>query len=183
MMCMGHPLLEDPAPSAIGNYVAILPDFNQDIYDRIKNFLEAINYTGYANFDMKYDTRDNTYKLFEINLRQGRSSFFVTLDGYNLADWVVKDYVKDSLKDQETVYGNKDEEQHALWLGVPAKVFKKYAKDNEDKQKALELIKAGRYGTTFEYSKDMNIRRWLLIKWMNHNYVKNFNRYFKENKG
>ena len=183
MMCMGHPLLEDPAPSAIGNYVAILPDFNQDIYDRIKNFLEAINYTGYANFDMKYDTRDNTYKLFEINLRQGRSSFFVTLDGYNLADWVVKDYVKDSLKGQETVYGNKDEEQHALWLGVPAKVFKKYAKDNEDKQKALELIKAGRYGTTFEYSKDMNIRRWLLIKWMNHNYVKNFNRYFKENKG
>ena len=66
---------------------------------------------------------------------------------------------------------------------MPAKVFKKYAKDNEDKQKAVELINAGRYGTTFEYSKDMIIRRWLLIKWMNHNYVKTFNRYFKENKG
>lgn len=35
-MCLGHPLLEDPAPAAIGNYVAIIPDFNQDIYNRVQ---------------------------------------------------------------------------------------------------------------------------------------------------
>ncbi len=53
----------------------------------------------------------------------------------------------------------------------------------KQKKRALELIKENRYGTTYEYSEDMNPKRWLLIKWMNHNYVKNFARYFAENKG
>lgn len=183
MMCLGHPLLEDPAPSAIGNYVAIMPEYNETIYKQIQTFLEAIKFTGYANFDMKYDERDQTYKLFEINLRQGRSSFFVTLNGYNLAQWVVKDYVTGELKDQATVYANKDNDQAALWLGVSKGVFEKYARDNEDKTKALALIKAGRYGTTFQYAKDNNPKRWVLTQWMLHNYRKNFARYFKENKG
>ena len=38
MMCLGHPLLEDAAPSAIGNYVAILPEYNATIYKRSKTF-------------------------------------------------------------------------------------------------------------------------------------------------
>lgn len=183
MMCLGHPLLEDPAPAAIGNYVAILPEYNETIYKQIKQFLEAINFTGYANFDMKYDVRDNTFKLFEINLRQGRSSFFVTLAGCNLAQWVVKDYVTKELVQQPTLYANKDEETLALWLGVPVSVFKKYARDNQDKQKALELIRQKRCGTTYAYSKDMNLKRWTLLKWMEYNYIKNFKKYFAENKG
>lgn len=183
MMCLGHPLLEDPAPSAIGNYVAIMPEYNQEIYDTIQKFLEEIKFTGYANFDMKYDVRDGKYKLFEINLRQGRSSFFVTLNGYNLAQWVVRDYVTGELKDAKTLYCNEHNDHAALWLGVPVKTFKKYARENEAKERALELIKENRYGTTYEYSEDMNPKRWLLIKWMNHNYVKNFARYFAENKG
>ncbi|WP_054645484.1 carboxylate--amine ligase [Secundilactobacillus oryzae] len=183
MMCLGHPLLEDPSPSAIGNYVAILPEYNQAVYDQIQAFLEAIQFTGYANFDMKYDSRDQTFKLFEINLRQGRSSFFVTLNGYNLADWVVQDYVTGQLENQETVYGNRDESKRQLWLGVPARVFKKYARDNEEKAIAVDLINRKQFGTTFAYSKDMNPKRWLLNKWMNHIYAKNFDRYFAENKG
>ncbi|UQS86732.1 carboxylate--amine ligase [Nicoliella spurrieriana] len=183
MMCLGHPLLEDCAPSAIGNYVAIIPEYNQTIYNQIQTFLEAIEFTGYANFDMKYDVRDGSFKLFEINLRQGRSSFFVTLNGYNLADWVVQDYAFDSLSDQAPVYANQDPAKYYLWLGVSVAVFKQYAKDNAEKQAALKLIDQNQYGTTFWYSKDRNLKRWALMKWMFHNYSKNFAKYFAINKG
>ncbi|PWG01067.1 carboxylate--amine ligase [Levilactobacillus bambusae] len=182
LMCMGHPLLEDPAPSAIGNYVAILPEYNAALYQQIKTFLEKIEFTGYCNFDMKYDSRDGSFKLFEINLRQGRSSFFVTLNGYNLADMVVQDYVTGTLRDQPTIYANKDRSHEKLWLGVPVKVFKKYARENEDKERALALIEAGQYGTTFNYHPDMNLRRLALQTWINHNYTVNFDKYFAINK-
>lgn len=178
LMCLGHPLLEDPAPAAIGNYVAIIPEFNQDIYNRVQKFLEEIKFTGYCNFDIKYDTRDGSYKLFEINLRTGRSSFFVTLNGYRLADWVVQDYVFDSLKDQDPVYANKDSQSYFLWLGVTPKIFEKYAKDNDVKKHAMQLIHEGRYGDTFWFAKDKSLKRFALYKWMMHNYVKDYKRYF-----
>ncbi|MFD1125424.1 carboxylate--amine ligase [Lentilactobacillus raoultii] len=178
LMCLGHPLLEDPAPASIGNYVAIVPEYNQDIYDRVKKFLEEIKFTGYCNFDIKFDTRDHSYKLFEINLRTGRSSFFVTLNGYHLADWVVQDYVDDSLKNQETVYANQNTQDYFLWLGVTPKIFEKYAKENAAKKQAMQLISEGRYGDTFWYAKDKNIRRFALYKWMMHNYAKDYQRYF-----
>ena len=100
MMFLGHPLLEDPSPVAVGNYAAIIPDYNEDVFRRIKAFLEAIEYEGVANFDMKYDERDGEYKLFEINLRQGRSSYFVTLNGFKRmlrdGDWgTTLEYKKD----------------------------------------------------------------------------------------
>jgi D-aspartate ligase len=158
--------------------VAIIPEYNQDIYNRVQKFLEEINFTGYANFDIKFDTRDQSYKLFEINLRTGRSSFFVTLNGYKLADWVVQDYVFDSLRDKATVYANQDKNKYFLWLGVSTKIFEKYAKDNEAKKTALQLINEGRYGDTFWYGKDKSFKRFALYKWMFHNYSKNFNRYF-----
>lgn len=183
MMCLGHPLLEDPTPQSIGNYMAILPEYNEKLYEQVQSFLEKLNYTGMANFDIKYDVRDGQYKFFEINLRQGRSSFYVTLNGYNLAKWYIDDYVVDDLQNKQTVYGNKLESKYELWLGVPEKVFKKYAYDNEAKRKAEELIHEGRCGTTVYYSKDRSLKRSLLLWYMFHNYVGRFKKYYQVNKG
>ncbi|MCG4778584.1 ATP-grasp domain-containing protein, partial [Eggerthella lenta] len=93
MICLGHPLLEDPSPVAVGNYMVIIPEKNMEIYQTIQKFLEEINYVGFADFDMKYDRRDGKFKIFEINLRQGRSSYYCTLNGYNLAKYVVDDAI------------------------------------------------------------------------------------------
>jgi D-aspartate ligase len=183
MMCLGHPLLEDPTPQSIGNYVTILPAYDEKLYEQVQSFLEKLNYTGMANFDIKYDVRDGQYKFFEINLRQGRSSFYVTLNGYNLAKWYIDDYVEDSLKDKKTVYGNKLKSEHKLWLGVPVKIFEEYTYDNDAKRTAEELIREGRYGTTVFYDKDRNFKRWLLMKYMFHNYYARYKKYYEVNKG
>lgn len=178
MMCLGHPLLEDPSPASIGNYMVIMPDFNQEIYNQIQSFLEKINYTGFANFDMKYDTRDGKYKLFELNPRQGRSSFYVTLNGYNLARYVVDDYIyQKEMPEAILGKGNK------LWMGVPKDIFKTYVKPSEDKNKALKMLEEGNWGTTLFYDKDTNLKRWILLKYMFHHYKVMFKRYFTENKG
>lgn len=181
-MFLGHPLLEDPTPASVGNYVVIVPDESDQIYQNIKEWLGKINYRGFANFDMKYDRRDDTYKLFEINLRQGRSSFFVTLSGFNLAQFITDDLVFNK-PFTETEYGRKDDLRNKVWMGIPKKVFKEYARDNEDKRLAEKMIADGRWGTTLFYDKDMNLKRWGLMKYIFHGYVKRFKTYFTEKEG
>lgn len=176
MMFLGHPLLEDPTPEAVGNYAAIIPDYNKEICLKIKAFLEDISYVGVANFDMKYDERDKTYKLFEINLRQGRSSYFVTLNGYNLARYFVEDLVEDAPFDGKTIIGKGDK----LWMEIPRSIFKHYVAEGDDKRHGMEMISRGNWGTTLEYNKDRNFMRTLLIHHMFSIYKKRYAQYFKQ---
>lgn len=165
MMCLGHCILEEHTPYGIGNYKALISDGSKELYDKIQSFLEKINYIGYSNFDLKYDFRDNKYKLFEINIRQGRSSFFTTAAGCNLARYIVDDYIYN--KDNDTVYNyNKH-----LWLATPKSMLKKYIYNKDVLLEALELIKEKKYSYTLKYNKDFSLCRWF---WMNRIYFKDY---------
>ncbi|MGO3838426.1 MAG: carboxylate--amine ligase [Vagococcus sp.] len=177
MMCLGHPLLEDPTPLGIGNYLAIMPDYDKDVFEKVQYFLEDIKYTGFANFDLKYDIKDNTYKFFEINLRQGRSSFFVTLNGLNLAKWVVRDYIYDDLADADIEIANIPDDEGKLWLNVPIDIFNKYVPETKYKEVAKKMIKENRYGYTFYYEGDKSFKRYLLLQRMFRYYRKAFKQY------
>jgi len=173
MMCLGRPLLEDCTPSLIGNYVAIVNEYNEHIYKQFQHFLEAIGYKGLANFDMKYDARDGKYKVFEINLRQGRSSFFTTGSGYNLGKFVAEDLVYG--KKSPVVYAKTEH----LWLGVSKKVALKYVEDPDSVNYMKKLIKEKKYCTTLEYEKDTSIKRsWYIHKYYK-DYEKRFDQYFE----
>ena len=83
---LGHVLLQDHAPSAIGNPVVIvgdteMPDWKVKLLDDAKRFLEHVGYTGFANFDVMYDSRDDTYKFLEVNARLGRNSWYLDIAG------------------------------------------------------------------------------------------------------
>ncbi|OTA26783.1 carboxylate--amine ligase [Alloscardovia macacae] len=174
MMFLGHPLLEDPTPEAVGNYAAIIPDYNEEICLKLKAFLEDIGYQGVANFDMKYDERDGQFKLFEINLRQGRSSYYVTLNGFNLARYFTEDLIFDTPFDGETLIGKGDK----LWLEIPRTIFKTYVRPGEDKTRGLQMLREGNWGTTLESKDDMNVKRWLMIRRIFFAYIRRYRQFF-----
>lgn len=153
MQAFGRVLLEDHAPNAMGCHMAILTQDNNEIAEKVKMLLEEVGYVGYSNFDLKYDIRDNTYKFFEINLRQGRSSFYVTSAGCNLAKFVVDDYIYNKkIKYQLT-------KTDSVWSVVPKSVIKKYIKDSEIYGKYLKVIKKDGSCNSLIYNKDLSIKR------------------------
>ena len=165
MMCLGRCILEEHTPYGIGNYRAIISEGNEEIYKTIQKFLEDIKYVGFSNFDLKYDYRDKTYKLFEINIRQGRSSYFTTAAGLNMAKYIVDDYILN--KDEETDYNY----HKFLWLHTPIPVLKKYIYNKDVLKEAKELIKQKKYAYTLKNSKDSSLIRNL---WINRIYNKDY---------
>lgn len=175
MMCLGHVLLEEHTPKGIGNHAAIVTEYDEALMEKFKAFLEDINYTGYSNFDIKFDTRDNTYKVFEINLRQGRSNYYVTSSGNNIAKYIVEDRVFNKeldLKIQKDAF---------FWHVIPKNVVYKYVKDQELVNKVKKLVSEGKSATSFGYEKDLKgnfKRRWYIFLY-NINQMKKFKKYCK----
>lgn len=150
---LGHVLLEDHTPSAIGNPVVIINEVNDQIVAAATKFLEHIGYVGFANFDIKYDTRDGKFKFFEINVRLGRSNFYVTASGFNTVKWIVDDLIYE----KELEYTVADKEH--LFSLVPKYVIKHYVHDEELKNKAFKLMKEGRWTFPIKYKEDKNPKR------------------------
>src|SRR5665811_818632 len=67
----------------------------RDSVDQARRLLEHIGWTGFANFDLKYDPRDGRTVFFELNPRLGRSNFYVTAAGRNTVELYVREYVQD----------------------------------------------------------------------------------------
>lgn len=176
LIALGNALLEEHSPEGIGSYAAIINSYDEKLNDMMKSFLEGIGYVGFANFDMKFDSRDGKYKLFEMNLRQGRSSFFVTAAGYNLAKWLAEDIIYNKPLGL-TVATNK-----VLYTIVPTKIIFKYVNDEMAKAEAKRLIKEGKVCNSYYYNKDKNIKRKLAFLKNQYHYFRKYKRYFG-NKG
>ncbi len=175
MMCLGHVGLEEHTPKALGNHAAIITEYNEELMLKLKAFLEDINYTGFANFDIKFDERDGTYRLFEINLRQGRSNFYVTGAGLNLAKFIVDDYIKNETANDCIMFKGRH-----FWHSVPKGVVFKYVKDKDFIQNAKQLCKQKNESCSFNYSFDlkMNLKRFAYYLVHQYRYYKKFETYY-----
>ena len=179
LLALGRPLLEEQTPEGIGNYAAILsgPDVNDTaLLEKMRAFLEDVQWEGFANFDMKYDARTGEYKLFEMNPRQGRSSYFVTAAGYNLAQWLVEDVLEHKPRDLTIA------DRESLWMIAPYGVIKKYLKDEQLLARADTLKKEGRCAHQLFCREDFSVKRWLWYLRSQLNYYRKTARYYG-NKG
>ena len=169
---LGRTLLEDHTPTAIGNPVAIINEVNPEIVAAATKFLEHIGYVGFANFDIKYDERDGKYKFFEINVRLGRSNFYVTGSGFNTVKWIVNDYIYDNLEDY-TVADNIN-----LYSVVPKGVIMKYVPEGDFKELAKKLFREGKVTYPLIYKADKNIKHNFYARAALINQYRKFDKYF-----
>lgn len=173
MMCLGHVLLEEHTPHGLGNHAVILTEKNEELSLKIKAFLEDIGYTGFSNFDLKYDIRDKSYKVFEINCRQGRSNYYVTGAGFNISTYLVNDYIEN--KDMSfKICDNK-----SLWRVVPRKVSYDYVPSKyHDIMKELERNNKVSNSLVYPYDNSLIRKLWTFKNL--HSHYKKFSTYYKK---
>jgi len=160
--------LQEHNPRMIGNAAVLINGYSQypgvdEQIEKIRKFMDSIGYQGFAEFDMKYDARDNTYKVMEINARQGRCSYYIAPCGYNLIEVLAKDLIYDEDMEFRIV----DKEQ--LETFVSKCIVKKYIVNEEYKRKVLSLWK--KRVNPLVYKKDNGILRKLMLLKIQKNYI------------
>lgn len=146
--CLGHVLLEEHTPKGLGNHTAVITENHPEITELLIKFLDEIGYMGFSNFDIKYDSRDGKFKVFEVNLRQGRSNYYVTSAGQNIAKTVIDDCRGLLSGDCEICHSE------VFWHTVPKPIIYKYTgKDMAKKLKSL--VRSGKSFSSLWYRKDL----------------------------
>lgn len=161
-------VLQEHTVSAIGNYTALITRFDREMMVKLQNFLEAVGYKGFANFDLKYDARDKKFKVFEVNIRQGRSSYYVTALGHNMAEYFVDDLIFHKPKPVTYL----DEE--FLFTVVPKIVLRNFVKNKVVLKDIKGLLKKGKYVNPLFYKKDKHFKRKLYLLARQVNYYKKY---------
>ena len=151
MMCLGHVLLEEHTPKGLGNHAAIITESNRELMDRFRRVLEDVGFTGYANFDIKLDSRDSSFRAFEINVRLGRSNYYVTAAGNNVAEYIVRDYLEGGFGDGD---GCKFSDGEIYWRYIPDSIVYKYSPP-ELTNKVRRLKRAGCAFSSMRYAPDL----------------------------
>ncbi len=168
LITLAQVVLQEPTVTAIGNYTSVITRYDEELMMKLKGFLEAINYVGYANFDLKYDERDGKYKVFEVNIRQGRSSYYITGCGYNMAKYFVDDLILG--KNKPLTLLNKP----FLFTVVPKIVLRKFVANTEIKNEVQKLLKEGNFVNPLFYKKDKSLKRKLYLFLRQINYYKKY---------
>ena len=161
--------LQEHTPTGIGNCTVLVNGYNEFnntdiIKDKLIKFLEDIGYQGIAEFDLKYDTRDNKFKVFEINPRQARSSYYLTACGYNLAEYLVNDLLYHKPMKFKFI------KEKMVLSFVPKNVINKYVENDNLKKEIKRLMKEKKFVRPLHYKGDKNLKRklWLFVRDINY---------------
>lgn len=161
-------VLQEHTVTAIGNYTALITRYNEEMMKKLKSFLEAVGYVGFANFDLKFDERDGKFKVFEVNIRQGRSSYYTTAGGHNMARYLVDDLIYDKEKPLALL------DDKFLFTLVPKIVLKEHISNKAIREEVRQLIKKGKFVNPLFNRKDTHLKRKLYLFLRQINYYKKY---------
>ena len=165
--------LQEHGPSAIGNCTVLINGYNQfgntkETVEKLKKFLESIHYTGFCEFDLKYDETTGTFKVMEINPRQARSSYYLAALGHNLIGYLVEDVFDNIERDFVLL------EKEVLLSMVPKAVIKKYILNEAYKKEALKLWRERKKVDPLRYRGDKSLKHRFYLVLRAWNYRKKY---------
>ena len=150
-MWLGHTMLEEHTPKGLGNHAAIIvePVSDLPVAGKIREMLEESGYTGFANFDIKLrkGTKDD-FRVFEINLRQGRSNFYLTSSGLNVAELACEVYESEGSDCRMS-------SENFFWHHIPKSVAYTYTEDRKLVELAKKLDRDGKSSSSLWYKPDL----------------------------
>ena len=164
--------LQEHKKTMIGNAAILINGYNtynidvKPVIKKLKSFMEEIGYTGFAEFDLKYDYRDKKFKVLEINARQGRCSYYLSALGGNL----VKILVDDVIFNKERKFKYYDDK--VLLSFVPKCIAEKYLKNEQFKQEVLKLWNSR--VNPVVYNKDQSLKRSILLWKVSRRYIQDY---------
>ncbi len=136
--------------------------------EKLKEFVDTLDYQGFAEIDLKYDKDDGKYKVLEVNPRQARSSYYLTACGYNIVEYIVNDLLYEKKLEFKFI-----DEQVCLSF-VPKKVINDYVSNKELKDKINDLIKQNKFFDPLDYKKDDLLKRKVWLSLRKINYIKKY---------
>lgn len=168
LVTFGQVALQEHIASAVGNYTAVIARYDKPTMTQLAQFLEAVGYTGIANADLKYDSRDGQYKVLEFNTRQGRSSYYTAQLGHNLAQYLVDDLIHSKRKELQYARGE------ALFTVVPRYILRRYVRDQNILAEVKRLIKTRKWRSPLWYRGDRNLKRRAYLLMRNYRYASKY---------
>ncbi|ADG74627.1 ATP-grasp protein-like protein [Cellulomonas flavigena DSM 20109] len=172
----GHVLLEEHTPGALGNPAGIVTGHDEEIVAQAVRLLEHLGWTGYANFDLKYDPRDGRTVFFELNPRLGRSNFYITAGGRNTAELYVREHVQ-GLAPLPDGAPRHLVEPH-LYTVLPRWLLRRYVADPALRARTRALGRARRVTNPLWYRAETNPRRLAYLAVAQLNQVRKYQRYY-----
>lgn len=162
-------LLEDHAPTLIGNPVAMITEPYRDLWDGAERLLTAAGYRGFANFDVKVDPATGEAVFFELNPRIGRNSFYMSAAGVNPMVVMIADLVD----------GNPGPRREAtaevLYSLVPVHLLVHQLSDAALRRRVLRLARTA--VDPLIDPEESSLRRRLLVSAQKLNHDRKFHRY------
>lgn len=167
-------LLEDHAPSMLGNPVAMVIREKTELWQRAAALLAETGYRGFANFDIKRDPATGRELFLDCNPRIGRNSYYNVAGGVNPMRVLVRDVLDEA--DDDVLIAN----EPALYTLVPVSLLKRYVRNQALLDEVDSLIKAGRVFDPQRYRADRGARRMLEVELTEKSQVRKFARYYPE---
>lgn len=172
----GHVLLEEHAPSSIGNPAAIITDEHEESVEHARRLMQHVGWTGWANFDLKLDPRMGRIVFFELNPRLGRSNFYVAAGGIDPVGPYVREHVLglDPFEPGSPTEAVPDQ----LFTVLPRHLLLSYLPDIALRERVREAYRAGHVNNPLWYAAERDPRRLAYLVASHANQVRKFARHY-----